>query len=169
MLIYCQELIFSVLSQHWLLTFRQYEKVGENMNQTSKTIFIAVGAAVIVGVVSFTAGQVFQKNSDLRANRPGRFAAFGQSRISPNNRTMTLTNRQKGGQTSGQITAISGNNMTIKLFDGTTRTVTLSGGTTYTKVGSVDKSSLQVGENVVVVGQASQGGSLTASQVRIGS
>lgn len=68
-------------------------------------------------------------------------------------------------QTGGEVTAISGNTLTIKRRNGETQTVTLTGSTKY-KVGGAagDKSDVKVGSKVQVAGDAS-GSTFTALTV----
>ena len=69
---------------------------------------------------------------------------------------------------AGTVSAINGNDVTIKLRDGSTRTVTLTGSTTF-KVGPTDgkKSDLKVDSVVVVSGTDGPGDAFTAATVRI--
>ncbi len=69
---------------------------------------------------------------------------------------------------AGSVSAIDGNDVTVKLRDGTTRTVTLTGSTTF-KLGPTDgkKSDLKVDSAVVVSGTEGPGDAFTASTVRI--
>ncbi len=69
---------------------------------------------------------------------------------------------------SGQIENISGNQITINLVNGTTRTITLSNSTKYTKIDSTDKSSLKQGQLITISGQVANG-SISAQNIRINS
>lgn len=70
------------------------------------------------------------------------------------------------GVISGQITAISANQITVKLSNGTTQTILLPNTTTFTQIDSVAQNSLQQGQNVTVVGQ-NVNGSFSAARVNI--
>ncbi len=69
---------------------------------------------------------------------------------------------------AGSVSAIDGNDMTVKLRDGSTRTVTLTGSTTF-KLGPTDgkKSDLKVDSVVIVSGTEGPGDAFSASTVRI--
>ncbi len=69
---------------------------------------------------------------------------------------------------AGTVSAIDGNDVTIKARDGSTRSVTLTGSTSF-KVGPTDgkKADLKVDSVVVVTGTEGPGKDFTASTVRI--
>lgn len=72
-----------------------------------------------------------------------------------------------GGGTSGEITAIDGDVVTLTLEDGTTVTVTASSDTTYTVTGSL--TDLAVGDTVTAVGETDDDGNVTATSISEGS
>ena len=71
-----------------------------------------------------------------------------------------------GNATSGEITAIDGDVVTLTLDDGTTVTVTASSDTTVTVDGSL--SDLVVGDTVTAAGEADDDGNVTATSISEG-
>jgi len=71
-----------------------------------------------------------------------------------------------GNATSGEITAIDGDVVTLTLDDGTTVTVTASTDTTYTVTG--DLSDLAVGDTVTAAGETDDDGNVTATSISEG-
>ena len=71
-----------------------------------------------------------------------------------------------GNLTSGEITAIDGDVVTLTLDDGTTVTVTASDDTTYTVTGEL--SDLTVGDTVTASGEADDDGNITATSISEG-
>lgn len=70
-------------------------------------------------------------------------------------------------QVAGEVTAKSGDSITVKRKDGTTATISVSGGTTYRVPGvtSASLSDITVGMKVVAQGTLASDGSLSASAV----
>jgi hypothetical protein len=126
---------------------------------------------ILVAVVALVAG-LFLGRWSLRT---GRFTAFGQ-------RTPMMGQFWSGpmmgrtfgrggfgkGALSGQITNISGNQMSLKLTNGNTVTVNLNNTTTFTQVNQLKQSDLKIGENVQVFGARSQDGTVSAQGVQVG-
>ena len=71
-----------------------------------------------------------------------------------------------GGFTSGEITAIDGEVVTLTLDDGSTVTVTASSDTTYTVTGSL--TDLAVGDTVTASGETDDDGNVTATSISEG-
>lgn len=71
-----------------------------------------------------------------------------------------------GDFTSGEITAIDGDVVTLTLDDGSTVTVTASSDTTYTVTGSL--TDLAVGDTVTAAGEADDDGNVTATSISEG-
>ncbi len=70
------------------------------------------------------------------------------------------------GVLNGIITGISGNQITVKMPNGTIRTVSLSALTQYQQLSTVDQNSLKPGQNVTVYEQGING-TTSAQTVRI--
>lgn len=69
---------------------------------------------------------------------------------------------------AGTVTAVDSDSMTLKLRDGSPKTVDLTGATTF-KLGRADgkKADVKVGSKVVATGSEGTGGSFTAKTVRV--
>lgn len=72
------------------------------------------------------------------------------------------------GDLVGQVVAISGNQLTLRLFNGREEKITLSSSTTYTKTTNVAQADLQTGQNIIVSGKVAANGSISAQAIRIG-
>jgi hypothetical protein len=73
----------------------------------------------------------------------------------------------RGGAVIGSILSISGNIMTVKLADGSSKNIVLSSSTTYSNTAPAQESDLKVGSNVAVFGTTNSDGSVTATSVQI--
>jgi hypothetical protein len=62
---------------------------------------------------------------------------------------------------------MNSNSLTVKLSDGSTKIVVLSGSTTFVKSSPASQSDLKTGDTVNVVGTQNSDGSVTASDVQI--
>jgi hypothetical protein len=68
----------------------------------------------------------------------------------------------------GTVTAVSDTSVTVKLGDGSTRTLTLTGTTTYSQGGAAaSKTALVVGVRIVAQGSVDSAGNFTASAITI--
>ena len=67
----------------------------------------------------------------------------------------------------GDILSVDNNTLTVKLQDGSSKIVVLSGTTTYAKEASSAASDLKTGDTVMVTGTSNSDGSVTAQSVQI--
>jgi hypothetical protein len=67
----------------------------------------------------------------------------------------------------GDILSVDNNTLTVKLSDGSSKIVVLSGNTAYTREASTTKDDLKVGDTVVVTGVNNADGSVTAQNVQL--
>jgi hypothetical protein len=72
-----------------------------------------------------------------------------------------------GGAVTGSILSTDASSMTVKLADGSTKIVLLSGTTTYSNTVSAAQTDLKTGVNVAVMGAANSDGSVTANNIQI--
>jgi len=117
------------------------------------TIFI-----VLVGVGAFFGGIQYQKAQRSSA-RLGQFGGQGQ-----------FANRagQQGGRpVSGSIIGGDDTSVNVKLADGSTKIVLLSGTTVVNKQTTGSKADLKIGERVLVIGKDNSDGSVTADSVSL--
>lgn len=138
------------------------------MESNVKIFLVSAAAFVIALAVGFSVGMRYRGVLGLRngwPNQPIMGRRFGPMM---NYRMGHMDFGMHRGGLAGQIVAISGNQATIKLFDGREEKVTLSNSTTYTKTLSVTQADLQTGQNVIVSGQVAADGSISAQAIRIG-
>ncbi len=74
----------------------------------------------------------------------------------------------RGAPTSGEITAITDEGLTIEAEDGTSVTVTVDGDTTFTVTEERSLDDLADGDTVLAVGDTGDDGVVTATSIRIG-
>lgn len=138
-----------------------------------KSTIVAIILIIIVAVIAFWGGIAFQRVHSNRAYSvmPGSMNGFGQGRFM--GRPMMGFGTRSGqagfarGAVNGTVTNISGNQVTVKLPNGITRTVNLSSTTQYLQTSTASQNSLSLGQNVTIMGQGSQNGSLSAQTVTI--
>lgn len=133
---------------------------GENMN--NKQIIITLVVAIIVGAAAFFGGmqyQKFQRNVFFTTNG-GEGGRFGGARFGQGGR---------GGFTPviGQITESDDKTMTVKMQDGSSKIVVLSGTSSINKSSAGTKSDLKAGETVAVFGSTNSDGSVTAQSIQL--
>ena len=73
----------------------------------------------------------------------------------------------RGGAVSGTILSMDSSSITVKLTDGSSKIVLLSGSTTYSNTSSATQSDLKTGANVAVFGTPNSDGSVTATNVQM--
>ena len=142
------------------------------MKNESKIVGIALILIVIIGFIAFGVGMAFQRvrlAGGFYYGRPGvvRYG-FGSGRFGMMGYGGMMNGSwMRNGVLNGTISAISGNQVTIKLPDGSTRTISLSSSTQYSQLSTASQSNLQQGQNVTITGQISQNGSISAQTFRI--
>lgn len=98
----------------------------------------------------------------------GPTGAAGAQRFTGTRGTGTGANAAfRGGAVNGSILSVDANSMTVKMSDGSTKIVLLSGSTTYANTVSAQLTDLKVGGTVLVTGTPNSDGSVTATQVQI--
>ena len=73
----------------------------------------------------------------------------------------------RGGAVNGSILSMDAKSLTVKLSDGSTKIVLLSGSTTYSNTASATQGDLKTGSTVAVFGTPNSDGSVTATNVQI--
>lgn len=121
-----------------------------------------MATAVVVGAGGFVGGTLYQKS------RTPQFAPSQyQNRLGQNdnqNRNRALTFRP----TSGEITSIEDNTITLKTGDGSSKIVIYSGSTKLNKTTQATKDDLRVGDQAMVLGTQGSDGTLTAESISVG-
>lgn len=131
-----------------------------NMNKNT-TIIVAVILVIAAGVGGFFGGIQFQKmqRPDFANRQFGSGQTGGRQGFGPQNSNFRPVR--------GQILSISSNSLTVKLSDGSTKIVVLSGNTTFVQSAAAAQSDLKTGDTVNVIGSQNSDGSVTASDVQI--
>jgi hypothetical protein len=121
---------------------------------TTRNIVLGILVLVLVAAVSFVAGARLQV---LRGR---------QRNINYLPRRMGAMMGGANGQT-GQVSALTGNQITITFPNGSAQTVILTGTTVFSQLSPATQANLKTGENVTIFGQRSADGSVSAQSVRI--
>jgi hypothetical protein len=124
-------------------------------------IAVVVIVAIIVGVIAFYAGTVVGKGSSSSLSGRRNFNPSG------NGAGFARNGGANGGFVNGEILKQDATSITVKMRDGTSRIVFLSGTTTVQKTVSGSVSDLAVGEQVMVTGKQSSDGTVAAETVQI--
>jgi len=123
-----------------------------------KVVPIIIVSVVLVGAGAFWAGMKYDQ-AQTAARFSQRFQGNGSA---PGN------GRAAGnGVTAGQIISKDSQSLTVKLRDGGSKIVFLSGSTEISKFAAGSTDDLSVGQTVTVTGQANADGSLTAQTIQI--
>jgi hypothetical protein len=132
-----------------------------------------VAALIVGGVAGVLIGQSTVSSSNASSVRggfggtggaPGYGGFGGQGGAG----TGTGAARGGGGFTSGTISSISGDTITVKLSDGSTVKVTTTGTTTVTKSSTEKVSDLAEGETITVIGRPDSSGDVAATRISEG-
>lgn len=124
---------------------------------------ITIIAVIIVGVGGFFGGMQYQKSQRSSAfagfagGQGGQFRRFGGANGQAGN-TRPVT---------GQILNVDSNSITVKMPDGSSKIVLLSGTTPIMEATSASAQALTPGKNVMVLGNANSDGSITATNIQI--
>jgi len=124
---------------------------------------------LVVGLAAgFGGGYYFRGQQSTRA-RAGAYGASGLpggfQRYAGGTRGTGAGAR--GGAVTGSILSMDANSITVKLSDGSSKIVLLSGSTTYSNTASATQSDLKTGSNVAVFGTSNSDGSVTATNVQM--
>jgi hypothetical protein len=132
-------------------------------------VFGMIIAVVIIGGGSFYAGMSYGAGHASAASGNGRFGAtmntaFGSG---ANGGAGFRGARQNGGFVGGDILSKDDKSITIKMRDGGSKIVFVSGTTEVMKAVSGSLADLSLGAQVTVMGTANQDGSVSAQSVQI--
>ncbi len=128
-------------------------------------IIITILVAVVVGGIGFFGGMQYQKS---QVPQRGQFAQMmGGNGANGNFRTGAGRNGANGGAVRGEIVSNDNGTLTVKLGDGSTKLVLLSGNTNISKATAGTKDDLKSGQQVMVIGTTNSDGSVTAQMVSL--
>lgn len=126
----------------------------------NKGLWIGITATVVAIVVGFFAGMQYQKTQRptggmyFTSQNGGMMRRFGQ-------------NGQNFRPVRGQVLSLDTNSMTVKLANGNSQIIVLSGSTQYLKSAQAAASDVKTGDRVMVVGSQNSDGSVTATDIQI--
>lgn len=126
-----------------------------------KNMNILAIVLLFVGLgVGFFGGMQYQKSQ-----RP----QFGQTNNSAGNQARRAGFGQNGTNrpVTGDIISFDNNGITVKLIDGSSKIVLVSGSTQVNKTNPGVRSDLAVGQKVLVIGMANPDGSVTAQNIQL--
>jgi len=132
-----------------------------------KKHFFCLLSIAIVGVLAFFAGLMLGKNQASQTAQPD----FGSFANSQQLHDPSVRFNQPGGQAnsaviSGEIISKDESNLTIKLLEGGSQIIYISGSTFFNKTLESSLSDFSVGEQISVIGQTNDDGSVVAQSVQ---
>lgn len=133
------------------------------MSMKNNYIITAV-LVIIIGAGAFYGGMQYQK-----AQRPsfGQFNGQVGGRRGADGQNTRFGNGANGGMVTGEVTSQDSNSITVKMPDGSSKIVILSGSTTINKQATGTKDDLKSGEKVAVFGTTNSDGSVTAQSIQL--
>ncbi|HYK09001.1 MAG TPA: DUF5666 domain-containing protein [Candidatus Eisenbacteria bacterium] len=124
-------------------------------------MIIAVLLVVLALGGGFFAGMQYQKQkSPMLAGGTGNgqfFRRFGQNG----------QNMQAVRPVRGEVLSVDDTGMTVKMMDGSSKIVVVSGSTVFVKSSTAAKADVKSGDTVMVIGTQNSDGSVTAQDVQI--
>lgn len=126
---------------------------------------VAILALIVGGAAGFFGGMQYQKSQ-----RPsyGQYAGAGAGGGFGTRGGSGVTGaRRNGNGAIGTILSVDANSITVKLNDGSSKIVLLTGTTSINKAATAAASDLTVGETVSAFGTTNTDGSITATNVQI--
>lgn len=131
---------------------------------------VTVVVAVIVAVAAFFGGMKYQQaqlSSANQNNGNGQYMIGGPNGPTGSGRGGRMGFGRNGNAAVGDILSQDQNSLTIKLADGSSKIIILTGSTAYSKTDSATLSDLKVGERVAAFGATNSDGSITATNVQL--
>jgi RNase P/RNase MRP subunit p29 len=128
----------------------------------NKMIIVAVILIIVACAAGFFGGMTYQKNQAPsfsltgRGNFAGRFGQAGQAGQNSNSRPVR-----------GQVLSMTSNTLTVKMSDGSTKIVVLSGSTAFVQSTKAALSDVKTGDTVNVIGTQNSDGSVTAQDIQL--
>lgn len=141
--------------------------------QTIKKYIPTIIVIVIIGAGSFYAGAQYGQNKTTSSTQGGNNFA----NMTPAERQARMANGGFGGQrgtrgngggiTAGEILSKDDTSITVKLSDGGSKIVFITGSTSVTKTVTGSLADLMVGGQVAAMGTANPDGSISAQSIQI--
>ena len=132
------------------------------MKNNSAVVTIVI--AIVVAVVAFFGGMKYDQSSAKTGNnmsqQSGYSGAGGFRRFGSNGQNNANVVR-------GQVVSSDANSITVKLSDGSSKIINISGNTMFVKSSKASQSDVQSGQTVAAFGMANSDGSIDAQSVQI--
>jgi hypothetical protein len=132
---------------------------------------ITIIVAVVVAAVAFFGGMKYQQTQVASTSNGGQFAQGGQggqgARTGQAGQGTARFGGRGGGATVGQVVSQDANSITVKLQDGSSKIVNISGTTTYSKTSTASASDVTVGSTIAAIGTTNSDGSVTAQNIQL--
>ena len=132
----------------------------------NKNLIITILLIILVGAGSFFGGVKYQQGKQASAS--GQFFTGRNTGNGQRNGTANTRNGNGFRPVAGQILSIDNQSITVKMPDGSSKIIILSGNTVYNKTQTGSLSDLKVGDNVSVFGTTNTDGSVTAQSIQTG-
>jgi Domain of unknown function (DUF5666) len=138
---------------------------GGEHTMKQNIIIVAVVTLLIGGGAGFFGGVAFQKNQRPQFTQSGNGNFGGRT----GNGTANGANRVRngGGAVAGEIIASDASSITVKIADGSSKIVLMTGTTNINKATEGAKSDLTVGARVAIFGTTNTDGSVTAQNIQL--
>lgn len=128
----------------------------------NNSIIISVLLVILVGAGAFYGGIKYQQLKQPALSQGRQSGNFQGQRNGSG-----PANRNGFRPVSGEILSNDSNGITVKLQDGSSKIVIISGNTSINKASQATKDDLKVGEKVAVFGQQNSDGSVTAQNIQL--
>ena len=138
----------------------------KKFNMVNKTIIGFIIALLVVGAGAFYGGLQYGKSQNGGSRQPRFVLGNGQPGLAGQFNRQGAAGRAGGGFVNGDIIAKDDKSITVKMVDGGSKIIFLSGSTQITKSASGSAVDLLVGKNVIIYGSANADGSITAQSIQ---
>lgn len=124
-------------------------------------------ALLLVSGGSFYAGTKYATGKNPTGNGSGLRGQFGQGSQNGGPRNTNRIFGQGGAVANGEVIAVNDKSLTVKLRDGGSKIIFLSGSSQIFESTQASSSNIAVGKSVMVNGTANADGSLTAVSIQL--
>jgi hypothetical protein len=126
-----------------------------------KNTLTTVIIAVIVAAIAFFAGTKYEQTQAASGRQ------FAAGNFQRNAARGGQGQRGFGGANVGEVVSIDNDSITLKLMDGSSKIVNISGSTTYSKTASASKTDIKSGDRIAAIGTPNSDGSITAQNIQL--
>lgn len=124
----------------------------------NQTIIIVILVTVVMAGAGFFGGMQYQKMQRT---------SFSANGVNPQGRRFGMNGQNGGAAVRGSVLNSDANSITVKLADGSSKIVLLSGTTTITEATMAARTALQTGTQVMAIGTTNSDGSVTATTIQL--